>query len=157
VQPTKLAVLLLFALPVGLLGQATAEHAAASSVAATAASPVKSIGKRISSALDSAGQTLDKAGKPQPNRTSPSKATLTTLPPSKEPPKPAVSYEGPEAIQVGMEYAELLRRFGQPATMITTEDGAQALWYSRKDHAGELPVTVRGNKVVSVGSGGRTT
>jgi hypothetical protein len=67
-----------------------------------------------------------------------------------EPPKPAVVYEDPAGIQVGMERAELVRRFGEPTMGITTGAGREAFTYETKDR--RLELELRDGKVASVAS-----
>ena len=66
-----------------------------------------------------------------------------------EPPKPAVVYEDPAGITAGLERAELLSRFGEPAMKITTS-GGESMTYRAKERTYE--VEVRGGKVASVQS-----
>ncbi|HLY17176.1 MAG TPA: hypothetical protein VKR61_08115 [Bryobacteraceae bacterium] len=133
-----------------LLGQALVEHAVTSGAAATATAPLTQIGKKIGAAVGNTGKTLDKA---KPQITTPGaapKGAPVTESASAEPLKPAVTYEDPAGIQVGMGYSEVIRRFGRPGTMITGEDGAETLWYTGNAPGGELRVIVRDNKVVSL-------
>ena len=158
-QTIILALLILAGLPGGLLGQAMAEHAAASGAAPTVAAPMKSVGKGISSALNNAGKALDKtqavSSRSRPARGSAVHCRLRSSLPAQrasvESPKVLVSYEDPNGIQVGVAYEELLRRFGQPSMMITGEDGQQKMYYTGNGHTAE--VLVRDGVVVSVKEG----
>jgi hypothetical protein len=67
-----------------------------------------------------------------------------------EPPQPAVVYEDPGGITVGMERAELLSRVGEPAMKITAAAGRESMTYQVKDRSIELEL--RDGKVASVQS-----
>ncbi len=60
----------------------------------------------------------------------------------------------PEAIPVGLDRAELFRRFGKPSTAITQQQGGETVekcWY-RSPGLGTIVVILKGGKVVSAGS-----
>lgn len=136
--------------PGALLGQAMVEYGLGAAAAGTAGASNKAAGKGIAGIMSNLGKTLDSANKAQP-----AAATATPAPAAKAPavalvpPKPAVTYEDPALIAVGLERAELLQRFGEPAMKITSA-GGESLTYETKDRRWE--VEVRDGKVASVES-----
>jgi hypothetical protein len=75
---------------------------------------------------------------------------LSLTPTTVSPPSLAVSYEDPAGIKEGMDYAEVVRRFGPPSMKMSSSDaGGEAQCYSRSDR--DLDVQLRDGKVVSIG------
>ena len=75
-------------------------------------------------------------------------ALVPSTPASASPSAPAVSYEDPAGIKEGMDYTEVLRRFGPPSMKMTSADGEQTLCYTRPDHS--LDVQLRDGKVAAI-------
>jgi len=156
--------LLLFALPAVLAAQAAVEYAAgAARAATTTAAPAQSIGKSTGGAFDKLNRTLQDTQKttPAPPKAASSRVaapkSAAVQPVSVAPapaPKPEVAYEDPSGIQEGIEYAEVIRRFGPPSLMVTAGQGQETLCYAQKDQ--NFDVTVLAGKVTSVQrTGGR--
>ena len=133
-----LSILLLGAAPISAHAQAAAETALGVGRAATMAAPLKNAGKRIGAVLDNAGKSMET----RRDRASSPNASAVALPPAPQPLK--VAYEAPIGIKTGMDYEEVLRRFGPPPLMLTTAPGSKTLCY------GSVDVEVREGKVVSV-------
>jgi hypothetical protein len=62
--------------------------------------------------------------------------------------KPAVVYEDPAGIKIGLDQAELISRFGEPTMRVTTGSDGASLTYDVKERIYE--VEVRMGKVYSV-------
>ena len=145
---TRLASLLLL-LPGILSAQAAAEAALGAGSAATMAAPAKGMGKSVAKTFESLNQVL-KDG--QPASTS-SKGTVTTVTTVKQAEskaaeaKPEVTYEDPAGIRKGMEYSELVRRFGPPTLKMFTGEG-EILAYARKNVTRNI--TLQGGKVAQI-------
>ena len=151
------SILLLGAAPSSAHAQAAAETALGVGRAATMAAPLKDFGKRVGAVLDNAGKSLEArkatagaprssavvqpSGRPEP-RTRDAKPAPA--------PQPAVSHEDPSGVKTGMDYEEVLRRFGPPLFMLTTAPGAKTLCYAAKEAS--VDADVREGKVVSVRS-----
>jgi hypothetical protein len=145
----------LAALAPTLCAQAMAETALGVGRAATTTAPAgKAAGKAIGAAMGNIGKSLDKTAdtkeKPKPRPTAKRTGAAATHAAKAEPkfgPKPAFVYEDPAGINTGMEYAEVIRRFGAPSMSINN-GAAQTLWYDNRDHP--IEVQVQGGKVFSV-------
>ena len=148
-----LGIFLLLGTPAALLAQATVEYGLGAAAAGTTGAANKSAGKGIAGIMSNLGKTLDSATKAQPAATA---AAPATAPAAKAPaaapapPKPAVAYEDPGKITVGLQSTELLQRFGEPAMKITSGDGRESLTYETKERTWEIEV--RDGKVASVES-----
>lgn len=132
-------------------GQATVESGLGAARAAGAAGPAKGIAKSMSGL----SVALDKALKPgQPASDEQPLAATTSKPQAKTPstsaaasPAPSPNWEDPSAVQPGLGYQELVRRFGPPAMAIT--DSAESfLTYRGKD--GAFQIEVRDGVVAAV-------
>ena len=143
----KLSVLLMVALAGALYGQAAVEAGLGAARAATTTAPAAGVGKGIAGAfgsLDKALKTADKS----------SSESTTTLVPAKSGPakpadgKPAPVYEDIKKVEVGLEYDELIRRFGPPALEVEVEGGGKKLTYSSK--IGSTQLEVKDGKVAVV-------
>ena len=143
---------LLTALAISLLmttsvhAQATVEAGLGAGRAATSAAPARGIGKAMSGLAGKLGDTL-KAGQQNSGAASPVTVVTMAAPAEKETPKPAANWEDPSRIEVGLSYADLVRRFGPPALEITGETG-KSLTYAGK--SGTLQLEVRDDKVTAV-------
>ena len=131
--------------PISLAAQATVEHALGSAHAATTAAPARKAGTAIGAAFDKLGRALQT---PAPARPEKSTVVVPQLASAAEPPPPSVTYEDPAGIKPGMDYAEVLRRFGPPSMKLTADSGMETLCYSGKD--GGLDVQIRNGKVGAV-------
>jgi hypothetical protein len=166
-----LRILLLAGIPAAAWGQAIVEYGlgvAAAGTAGAGANAGRGLGgifSNLTKTLNSATQAKTgaaasttqpaqaaaakaKAGTAQP-AVSPAATPPATLPatPPAAPVEPAVIYEDPAAIKTGMDQAELLTRFGEPAVKITSGPG-ESLTYEAKDRSVE--VEIRAGKVYSV-------
>jgi len=133
-----------------LAAQAIVENALGAARAATSTAPAGKAGKSMSGIADVLDELLKGA---QGGGTSSSSSTVRqtahpTTTRGTEAPKPAVSFEDPRQIQAGMEYEEVVRRFGPPNLQITDGPGTVSLAYSSKD--GSLKVEMQDGKVASV-------
>jgi hypothetical protein len=151
-------------------GQAMVEYGLGIAAAGTAGAPGQAASRGIAGIFSNLQKTLNStaeaakapaAGAPapapavQPKRTagvrpgqSAAMAPPTANPEPAEAPKPTVVYEDPAAITVGLERAELLSRFGEPAMKITASAGRESMTYQTKD--GNIEVEVRNGKVTAV-------
>ena len=158
--------ILFIALPAAMAAQAMVENAMGVSRAATSAAPAKKAGEAIGAVLGGLGRTLESAdpetasSKATPAKATPAKATLAKPTPARpasaqsaaETRTDEVTFEDPSGIQKGMEYAEMVRRFGPPSLTLTTGPGEETLSYARKNAT--VGVTVRNGKVASVQKAG---
>ena len=160
----KLQILLLAGLPAAAWGQAVVEYGLGVAAAGTAGAGANS-GRGIVGIFSSLTKTLNTASQAQaeaaPSTTQPAKAVAakrkagTAQPaisaaatPPAAPAKPAVVYEDPGGIKMGMEQAELLSRFGEPAVQVTGGSASESLTYEAKDRC--IEVEMRAGKVYSV-------
>lgn len=150
--------IVLVLLPASLVAQAAAEAAAGAARAATTAVPAQKAGKAIGGVFDNLNRALKDFGKATP-AVSRAHATLTTSTPTpaeakaasaanRPLPKPDVTFEDPSAIQEGMDYVEVTKRFGPPSLKLTAGPNQETLCYARKGV--NIDVTVRDDKVTSV-------
>lgn len=170
--------ILLFALPGMLAAQAAVESAMGMGRAATSTVPAQKAGQAISRAFDGLGRALEPAGakstavkpaarsvkttaagpqKVAPKRAQPKVTSVSVFPPPEHPvlvpqPKPEVILEDPSGIEKGMEYAEIVRRFGPPSLTLTTGPGEETLCYAKKNAS--VDVTMHNGKVASVQKAG---
>jgi hypothetical protein len=126
-------------------GQAAVEYGLGAARAGTTAAPAKGIGKSMSGLADKLNQTLKT--EQRDSQGSPARTTVRYSSPAKVSPAPAQNWEDPDGIQKGLDYAELVRRFGPPAMAITGDTGT-SLTYSGK--AGTFLLEVREGKVASI-------
>ncbi|MGO9240103.1 MAG: hypothetical protein ACLQBJ_04760 [Bryobacteraceae bacterium] len=76
-------------------------------------------------------------------------AALLLAPASPAPSAPAVSYEDPAGIKEGMDYAEIVRRFGPPSMKLASSSaGGETLLYSRAGR--DLDFQLRDGKVGAI-------
>src|SRR6185436_12058041 len=130
---------LVIVIPGLLAAQAAAEAALGSSMAVTTTAPAaQKTGKAIGGAMDKLGKIFDdgspaKSAEPaaRPAPRSAAKSTVAKRRPALvEPAVPAVSYEDPAGIKEGMEYDEVMRRFGPPAMKFTSGPVEEMLTYA---------------------------
>ncbi|MCX6633285.1 MAG: hypothetical protein NTW28_37290 [Candidatus Solibacter sp.] len=124
-------------------GQAAVEAVLGAARAATATAPAKGLGKSMSGLAGSLDKAL-KAGQ-QSSDAQPAAATTTTPAPktpstaANTPPAPAPNWEDPSGIESGLNYEELVRRFG-PSSMAITVGAEKSLTYRGKDGAFQVKV-----------------
>jgi hypothetical protein len=126
-------------------GQAAVEAGLGASRAATSTAPAKGLGKSMAGLAGSLDKALKPAQKEAEATTSPAKPSAPTAAPA--PTTPAPKFEDPAAIEPGLLYAELTRRFGPPV-MSMTFDGDTSLSYSGK--GGMYQITVAAGKVKTI-------
>lgn len=158
------SVLLLAALPAAVWAQATVEYGLGVAATGTAGAHAQTTGKSIGGIFLNLTKTLNSVNDAQEkaNHGSPSAAPLprksaaaeavVVQQPAEPAPKPAVTYEDPAGIQKGMDRAELVRRFGEPAMQITSGAG-QSLTYEGNQRRYEIEM--RDGTVASVESKAR--
>ncbi|MCU1233352.1 MAG: hypothetical protein JWP63_1319 [Candidatus Solibacter sp.] len=135
-----------FSLAASAFGQAAVEAGLGASRAATSTAPAKGLGKSIgglAGRLDKALKPAQKDAEEAPAANSPAPTASAAASSAKLAPK----YEDAEAIEPGLPYADLIRRFGPPA-MSMTFDGETTLSYSGK--VGPYQVKVVAGKVKAV-------
>ncbi len=142
----SLAVMMLA--PGAVHAQAVVENALGVGRAATGTGAMSGVSKGLAGVFG----TLDKAA----NSGSQSNSTTTTTTPRKssakeEPAGPAVVYEDPKNITVGMAYDEMRKRFGPPSMEIAGEEGHTSITYSVKG-APAIEIEVVNGKVASIPS-----
>ena len=154
--------LLAAAVPLALCAQTGVEYGLGAGRAATSTAPAAGIGKTMGGLAGTLDKTLKQgegsdastaapaakraatAKKAASPDTAASKATAASVPAA----APAPSYEDPKKIETGMEYDELVRRFGPPSMEATNESGGKLLTYAGKD--GTSQVEVKEGKVSAV-------
>jgi len=109
--------------------------------AATTTAPVKGIGK----ALSGLSGALDKALKPGQQDTPHQPRLAATARPVA--PVPTPTWEDPAAVETGLSYDELLRRFGPPIMAITNTT-ARSLTYRGKE--GYYQIELRDGVVAAI-------
>jgi hypothetical protein len=130
--------------------QAAVEGSLGASRAATTSAPAKGLGKSMSGLAGS----LDKLVKQAPASESTSTTTTIRVPAASLQPATAAAAgetkakrEDPGAIEAGLAYDDLVRRFGPPS-MSMTDDSGKMLSYPGKD--GTYTVNVVDGKVKSI-------
>jgi hypothetical protein len=137
--------------------QAAVEYGLGAATAATAAAPARNAAQGIAGALDSLKKAVEgglttspAASVLQPLLQPAAPKSVSIQPASAADTHPATAavpvFEDPSHIQAGLEYDELLRRFGPPAISTTSESGKTTLWYSKS--ARSYPIELKGRKVV---------
>ena len=161
--------ILIFAVPGMLAAQAMAETALGVGRAAASTAPAaQKTAKAVDGAFKSLSRTLEpaetKSGAARPGAAKPAGRTARTVPsrpqkaataqpqPSLPESKAEVSFEDPSGIEKGMEYAEIVRRFGPPSLKLTTGPGEETLCYSKNNAS--VDVTMHNGKVASVQKAG---
>jgi hypothetical protein len=139
----------LAALAGSLQAQTAVEAGLGASRAGTMTAPAKDLGKGIAGAIGNLDKVLKSADKSQPE------ASSSTVTPVKESAakqaaavKPAPVYEDIKKVEVGLEYDELIRRFGPPALEVESVGGGKKLTYSSK--MGSTQLEVKDGKVAAV-------
>ena len=137
-------------------GQTTVEYGAAAAAAAVGTSKgaggmLNGLDKALKSLTGPAGPRNGAAPPAKPPTAAPKApaqtSTAPTQPAKVAPPPPASTYEDPAGIKVGLEYEELLRRFGLPSFEILTGPGTRSLDYDTKD--GGVRVECQDGKVIA--------
>ena len=130
-------------------GQEIMESGLGAARAATTAAPAKGVGKSLSGLAGSLEKAI-KAQSPgsleQPSAAATSAAVQTPLAAANTPP-PAANWEDPGAIEVGITYDELLRRFG-PYSMAISDSTRKLLTYRGK--AGVFQIAMQDGKVTAI-------
>jgi len=131
-------------------GQAIMESGLGAARAATTAAPAKGVGKSLSGLAGSLEKAI-KAQSPgsveQPSASATSAAIQPPLAAANTPPAPAANWEDPGAIEVGITYDELLRRFG-PYSMAISDSTRKLLTYRGK--AGVFQIGMQDGKVTAI-------
>lgn len=168
--------ILLVALPAMLAAQAMVEAALAGH-GVTSAAPAQKAGQAVGTALGGLGRALEPAGirsrsaksvaakpavrnaghvpaRPPKSVVAPSVSVFPpdTLPALAPESKAEPAFEDPSGIEKGMEYADLVRRFGPPSLKLTTGPGDETLSYAKRNAS--VNVTVRNGKVTAVRKAG---
>ncbi len=166
----------LLTLSAGLAAQAIVEYSLGTAAAAGAAGAAQQLGKNVAAKMNKVGETLPapprtlkplsialpgaspvSASAPSAARPAAEESTAALLPLSPAlaaPPAPAVSYEDPAGIQEGMDYTEVVRRFGPPSMKYSSADGQQTLCYTRPDRS--LDLQLRDGKVAAIRRSGQS-
>lgn len=164
---TVLGFLPVVALCPAAIGQAVTEYGLGAGRAATTIAPARGAAGAIAGALEglskAAGAGTSAASSqstpPSSETRRPVASTTRRRPEAKstkpaDPPAaaaPAPVYEDPKLIQAGMEYDEIVRRFGPPSMAVTAAPGTSTLWYSSHDTTYQVEMT---NGKVSVAPAG---
>src|SRR5215471_41552 len=133
-------VLLLSTFCCTLYAQAIVEAAIGTARAGTTTAPAAATGKAISGVFSNLDKALKgaPAASPIPSSTSTSGGSASSASkvgpaaPAK-PAGPPKIYEDIKKVEVGLEYDELINRFGPPALEIAGGDGLRKLNYSNKE------------------------
>lgn len=147
----RVAILLLFAGTSTLFAQAAVEAALGASRATTTAAPAAGLGKSIGGAFGNLDKALKSGDKSGDTATKPATEVVVvrSSPATAAKPKaPAKTYEDIAKVEVGLDYAELMQRFGPASLEVAGEGGIRKLFYSGKD--GSTNIEVKDGKVASV-------
>lgn len=127
------------------LGQAAADKISKVHGATPAPPTLKPLTGSAPDASPSAAAPSARAGSVRASAADPA-AALLLAPASPAPSAPAVSYEDPAGIKEGMDYAEVVRRFGPPSMKFASSTaGGETLLYSRAGR--DLDFQLRDGKV----------
>jgi hypothetical protein len=136
------------------------EYSLGAGRAATSTAPAAGLGNSIKGAFDSVSKAIQEQAVTSSGSAAPGSSTqLKMVRPTRQSAlrtvkKPtltdekAATYEDPHKIQAGIEYDEMIRRFGPPSMSVTTEAGTKAVSYPMRD--GLVQVEVDSGKVISV-------
>ncbi len=143
---------LLCALPGLLAAQTMVETGMGTGRAGNSAAAAANAGKSIGGAFHSLSRTLDpeeaKSGSAKKGAVRRASRSARTAPArlqnaaskqaeySDAAGKAEAKFEDPSGIATGMEYVELVRRFGAPSLKLTTGPGEETLSYAMKDASG---------------------
>ena len=145
----RVAILLLFAGTSTLFGQAAVEAALGAGRAVTTAAPAAGLGKSIGGAFGNLDKALKSGDKTGDTATKPAEVVVVRSSPAAATPKaPAKTYEDIAKAEVGLDYTELMQRFGPASLEVAGEGGVRKLFYSGKD--GSTNIEVKDGKVASV-------
>jgi hypothetical protein len=145
------------------IGQAVTEYSLGVGRAATTAAPVRNAAGAIAGALENLSKAAGADSSAASSQSSPSssetrrpaarttrsRALAKSARPADRPAAaaPAPVYEDPRLIQAGMEYDEMVRRFGPPSMLVTTAPGTSTVWYAGRE------VEVTNGKVITAPAG----
>ncbi len=131
-------------------GQAIMESGLGAARAATTAAPAKGVGKSLSGlagGLEKALKAQSPASAEQPSVAAATPAVRTPATAASAAPAPESNWEDAGAIETGITYEELLRRFG-PYSMAISDSTQKMLTYRGK--AGVFLVTLQDGKVNAI-------
>jgi len=130
------------------LGQVTADKLSKIHGATPAPPSLKPLTDSAPGASPSAAAPSARASSARASAADPA-AALVLAPASPAPSAPAVSYEDPAGIKEGMDYAEVVRRFGPPSMKFASSTaGGETLLYSRAGR--DLDFQLRDGKVGAI-------
>jgi hypothetical protein len=129
-----------------LYGQATVEAGLGAGRAATSTAPAAGIGKSIAGAFGSLNKTLNGSG--QSGDAVKTEIVTVRSTPATSPKRSAKTYEPIAKAEVGLDYDDLIERFGPAALEVAGEGGAKKLTYPGKD--GTTQVEIKEGKVSAV-------
>ncbi|MEK7409387.1 MAG: hypothetical protein AAB225_30345 [Acidobacteriota bacterium] len=135
----------LAAVAIAAPAQTVVEHAVIGAAGAKAAAAAAGVGKAAGSILEGVRRQLQSAAKPGAQVAVP--AGMAAEPAPK--PAPAIEYADPAGITVGLERAELLRKFGEPSMKTAASDGAETWFYTPPNRDG-IVATLCDGKVTAV-------
>jgi hypothetical protein len=149
------AAILTLTLPGIIVAQAMVENAIISGAGANSAAPIRWTGKAIGSAAQTVSKTLEPETASKSSKRG--RRSARTVPPRIETPveaeaKAEASFEDPSAIPQGLEYEELVRRFGPPSLQLTTGPADATLSYVSNQKS--VGVIMHNGKVASVRKAG---
>jgi hypothetical protein len=128
-----------------LHAQAAAEAGLGASRAATTTAPAAGLGKSAAGVFSSLEKTLNQ-GKTSSSTTTDLTPARNTAPPDKS--APAKPYEDIKKAETGLEYDELVDRFGPPSLEVAGATGEKKLTYAGKE--GPTQIEVKDGKVASI-------
>jgi len=140
-------------------GQAIVEHSLATAGSSAATSGMSGAGKSIGGVFGSLNKTLDKAGTAKTatarGNTPAPRAATTVSGRSKQAAKliPASKPIDPSEVNLGLDRAELIKRFGPPVLSFSETRNSQLverLWYNTTATTDQLEIRLIGDKVASV-------
>ena len=152
-----IALAALVALPVSAYPQVAVEYGLGAGRAATTAAPARSLGQGIGGVFNSLSKTLEAApsGAGSQRTAAAANKSAPSAPAKKAdgalPAALPVTTEDPAGIQAGMDYGEVIRRFGQPGMEVTGDQAGKTLWYTGK--SGTVQVGIEKGKVASIENG----
>ena len=135
--------------------QAIVEHSVATAGTSAAAGGLKDTGKSIGVVFRGLSETVDKAGPAKKSGNTPTKNSVTTRSgQSKQSvkPVPASPPIDPSQVTVGLDRAELIKRFGEPVLRFSERRNSQFVerfWYNTTT-PDQVEIMLIGDKVASV-------
>jgi hypothetical protein len=128
-----------------LYGQAAVEAGLGAARAATSTAPARELGKGIAGAFGNLEKAL--GGKASTGSVT-SETVAVRSHATAAPKEPAKTYETIAHAEVGMEYDEVVRRFGPPSLELAGGEGERKLTYAGKE--GSTQIEVKEGKVSSI-------